>query len=156
VEIDNPESPLIVILMSLEEKRTRIVEEMNYLPDRFERFTYLVDYGRNQAAFPEEFRTDTFLIEGCQSLLWLVPELKDGVCAFKAESDSSIVKGIASLICDFYSEETPEDILKGEVKFLQEVGVDQHLSSNRRNGLGKVDERIKRFANSCLEPNDMQ
>ncbi len=142
--------------MSLEEKRTRIVEEMNYLPDRFERFTYLVDFGRNQAAFPAEFRTDTFLIEGCQSLLWLVPELKDGVCFFKAESDSSIVKGIASLICDFYSEETPEDILKGDVKFLEEVGVDQHLSSNRRNGLGKVDERIKRFANSCLETNDMQ
>ncbi len=142
--------------MSLEEKRTRIVEEMNYLPDRFERFTYLVDYGRNQAAFPDELQTDTFLIDGCQSQLWLVPELKDGMCVFKAESDSSIVKGIASLICDFYSEETPENILKGDVKFLEEVGVDQHLSSNRRNGLGKVDERIKRFANSCLEPDDTQ
>lgn len=142
--------------MSLEEKRTRIVEEMSYLPDRFERFTYLVDYGRNQTAFPEVFQTDTFLIDGCQSQLWLVPELKDGVCVFKAESDSSIVKGIASMICDFYSEETPENILKGDVKFLSEVGVDQHLSSNRRNGLGKVDERIKRFANSCLEPNDIK
>ena len=84
--------------MSLEEKRTRIVEEMNYLPDRFERFTYLVDYGRNQAAFPKEFRTDTFLIEGCQSLLWLVPELKDGVCLFKAESDSSMALRFSPLI----------------------------------------------------------
>ena len=136
--------------MSLAEKSSRIVEEMSYLPDRFERFTYLVDYGRNQAQFPTELQTETFRVEGCQSQLWLVPEFRDGKCYFLAESDSSIVKGIASMICDYYSDERPEDILKGDVKFLEEVGVDQHLSSNRRNGLGKVDERIKRFATSCL------
>lgn len=137
--------------MSLAEKSTRIVEEMSYLPDRFERFTYLVDYGRNQPAFPAELQTETFRVDGCQSQLWLVPELRDGKCYFRADSDSSIVKGIASIICDYYSDEMPEDILKGDVTFLEEVGVDQHLSSNRRNGLGKVDERIKRFAGSCLE-----
>ncbi|MEX0326657.1 MAG: SufE family protein [Puniceicoccaceae bacterium] len=137
--------------MSLEEKRNRIVEDMSFLPDRFERFTYIVDYGRNSEDVPDSMRTDTFRVEGCQSQLWLVPEFRDGKCYFLAESDSSIVKGIASLICDYYSDETPETILGGDVKFLEEVGVDQHLSSNRRNGLGKVDERIKRFATSCLE-----
>ena len=138
--------------MSLKDKSTRIIEEMSYLPDRFERFTYLVDYGRNQADFPAELQTGTFKLDGCQSQLWLVPEFRDGKCFFRADSDSSIVKGIASMICDYYSDETPETILNGDVKFLEEVGVDQHLSSNRRNGLGKVDERIKRFASSCLEP----
>ena len=135
--------------MGLEEKRNRIVEDMSYLPDRFERFTYLVDFGRQAEPFPPELQTETFQIEGCQSQLWLVPEFRDGLCYFRADSDSAIVKGIASLICDYYSGETPSDILAGDVGFLQEVGVDQHLSSNRRNGLGKVDERIKRFAGSC-------
>jgi cysteine desulfuration protein SufE len=90
-------------------------------------------------------------VEGCQSQLWLVPAFRDGLCHFRADSDSSIVKGIASLICDYFSGESPETILSGDIRFLEEVGVDQHLSSNRRNGLGKVDERIKRFAQSCLE-----
>ena len=139
--------------MSLEEKRTKIIEDMSFLPDRFERFTYIVDYGRDQEPFPEDLRDDTFRVEGCQSQLWLVPEFDNGICRFIADSDSSIVKGIASIICDYYSNETPETILAGDVKFLEEVGVDQHLSSNRRNGLGKVDERIKRFAASCLEAN---
>ncbi len=80
-----------------------------------------------------------------------MPEYKDGQCHFRVDSDSSIVMGIASLICDYYGGESPGTILEGNLEFLTEVGVDQHLSSNRRNGLGKVDERIKRFAKSCLE-----
>jgi cysteine desulfuration protein SufE len=137
--------------MSLEEKRTRIVEEMGYLPDRFERFTYIVDVGKNHPELDESFRTDTFKVEGCQSQLWLVPGFKDGLCSFHADSDSAIVKGIAAMICDYFSGETPEEILEGDVGFFEEVGIDQHLSSNRRNGLGKLDERIKRFASSCIE-----
>ncbi|MEX0323645.1 MAG: SufE family protein [Puniceicoccaceae bacterium] len=137
--------------MSLEEKRSRIVEEMGYLPDRFERFTYIVDFGKNLPELDESYRTDTFKIDGCQSQLWLVPEFKDGTCSFSADSDSAIVKGIAAMICNYFSGETPEAIMEGDVTFLQEVGVDQHLSSNRRNGLGKLDERIKRFASSCIE-----
>ena len=129
---------------------------MSFLPDRFERFSYIVDYGRNSPALADSMRTDTFRVEGCQSQLWLVPEYRDGKCFFRAESDSSIVKGIASMICDYYSDETPEIVLSGDVGFLEEVGVDQHLSSNRRNGLGKVDERIKRFATSCLEVGNPQ
>lgn len=137
--------------MALKEKRDRIVEDMSFLPDRFERFTYIVDYAKDREALPESLRSEAFRVEGCQSQLWLVPEFKEGLCHFRADSDSAIVKGIASLICDFYSGEDPETIMGGDVKFLEEVGVDQHLSSNRRNGLGKVDERIKRFAASCLE-----
>ena len=140
-----------LVVMALEEKRDRIVEDMSFLPDRFERFTYIVDFGKDREALPDDVRTDTFKVEGCQSQLWLVPAFRDGLCWFRADSDSAIVKGIATMICEYYSGETPEAILDGDVKFLEEVGVDQHLSSNRRNGLGKVDERIKRFAASCLE-----
>lgn len=137
--------------MGLKEKRQHLIDEMSYLPDRFERFTYVVDYAKDRPCLPAELRLDSFRVEGCQSQLWLVPELKDGLCYFKADSDSAIVKGIASIICDYFSGETPATVLEGDVKFLEEVGVDQHLSSNRRNGLGKVEERIKRFAESCVE-----
>lgn len=137
--------------MSLKEKSDRFVEEMGLLPDRFERFTYIVDHGKHHEPLPPELRTETFRVEGCQSQLWLVPEFHDGVCRFRADSDSAIVKGIAAIICDYYNGEKPETILGGDVRFLEEVGVDQHLSSNRRNGLGQVDNRIKRFAKSCLE-----
>jgi cysteine desulfuration protein SufE len=140
-----------VLPMSMEETRLRITEEMGYLPDRFERFSYIVDIGKTMDPLPPEFRTETFQIEGCQSQLWLVPALDNGICRFRADSDSAIVKGIAAIICLYYSEETPEAILTGDVRFLEAVGIDQHLSSNRRNGLGKVDERIKRFAKSCLD-----
>lgn len=136
--------------MSLDEKKQRIVEDMSVLPDRFERFQYIVDFGRETAALEEALRIDTFRVEGCQSQLWLVPEQRDGKCYFRADSDSAIVKGIASIISHFYSGETPQTILSGSTDFLIEVGVDQHLSSNRRNGLGKVDERIKRFAKSVM------
>jgi cysteine desulfuration protein SufE len=142
--------------MALAEKSQRIVEDMSFLPDRFERFTYLVDYAKDREPLPESLRTETFRVEGCQSQLWLIPEFREGRCFFQADSDSSIVKGIASIICDYYSGETPETILTGDVHFLEEVGVDQHLSSNRRNGLGKVDERIKRFADSCLKAESSQ
>ena len=137
--------------MGLQEKRQRMIEEMSYLPDRFERFTYVVDYAKDRPSLPPELRMDSFRVEGCQSQLWLVPEWREGRCHFKADSDSAIVKGIATIICDYFSGETPEDIVAGDVAFLREVGVDQHLSSNRRNGLGKVEERIKRFAHSCIE-----
>jgi len=137
--------------MALQEKRQRLVDDMSFLPDRFERFTYIVDYGKDRDALGDDLRTDSFRVEGCQSQLWLVPEFREGLCHFRADSDSAIVKGIASIICDYYSGETPETVLSGDVEFLKEVGVDQHLSSNRRNGLGKVDERIKRFAASCRE-----
>jgi cysteine desulfuration protein SufE len=137
--------------MGLQEKREQLIEEMSYLPDRFERFTYVVDYAKDRPALSEDMRLDTFRVEGCQSQLWLVPEWRGGSCYFRADSDSSIVKGIATIICDYFSGESPETILSGDVSFLQEVGVDQHLSSNRRNGLGKVEERIKRFAQSCLD-----
>lgn len=137
--------------MGLKEKRQRLMDEMSYLPDRFERFTYVVDYAKDRPSLPPELRMDSFRVEGCQSQLWLVPEWREGHCHFQADSDSAIVKGIATIICDYFSGETPADILAGDVAFLSEVGVDQHLSSNRRNGLGKVEERIKRFARSCID-----
>lgn len=136
--------------MTLEDKKRALVEEMTLIPDPYERLGYVVDRGKNTAGLTEDLRIDSFKIEGCMSQLWVVPEFKDGLCFYRSESDSAIVKGIASVLCDFYSEAKPEDIIDVDAGFLGEVGITQHLSPNRRNGLSRIVESIQRFAKSCL------
>ncbi len=135
--------------MTLAEKQNDLVEEINLIPDAYERLGHIVELGKKAEGLPEDLRIDSFKIEGCMSQLWVVPEFKDGLCFFRSESDSAIVKGIASLLCNFYSEATPDDIIANDASFLGEVGVTQHLSPNRRNGLGRIVESVQRFAQSC-------
>lgn len=136
--------------MSLESKKATLVEEITLIPDAYERLGYIVDRGKNAKELPDDLRIDSFKIEGCMSQLWVVPEYKEGLCYYKSESDSAIVKGIASLLCDFYSEAKPEDVVATDADFLGEVGITQHLSPNRRNGLSHIVESIQRFAKSCM------
>ena len=136
--------------MTLEQKKDALVEEITLIPDAYERLGYIVDRGKKAEGLTEDLRIDSFKIEGCMSQLWVVPAYKEGLCSFKSESDSAIVKGIASLLCDFYSEATPDDIRKTDADFLSEVGITQHLSPNRRNGLSRIVESIQHFAKSCL------
>ena len=136
--------------MTLEQKKDALVEEITLIPDAHERLGYIVDRGKKADGLTEDLRIDSFKIEGCMSQLWVVPAYKKGLCSFKSESDSAIVKGIASLLCDFYSEAKPDDIRKTNADFLSEVGITQHLSPNRRNGLSRIVESIQHFANSCL------
>ncbi len=136
--------------MTLEEKKNTLVEEITLIPDAYERLGYIVDRGKKAEGLTEDLRIDSFKIEGCMSQLWVVPSFKNGLCKFRSESDSAIVKGIASLLCDFYSEAKPEEIVKTDADFLGEVGITQHLSPNRRNGLSRIVESIQRFAQSCL------
>jgi cysteine desulfuration protein SufE len=136
--------------MTLEEKKEALVEEITLIPDPYERLGYIVDRGKKAEGLSEDLRIDSFKIEGCMSQLWVVPEFKKGNCQFHSESDSAIVKGIASLLCDFYSDAKPEEILETDADFLGDVGITQHLSPNRRNGLSRIVESIQRFAKSCL------
>ena len=136
--------------MTLEQKKDALVEEITLIPDAYERLGYIVDRGKKADSLTEDLRIDSFKIEGCMSQLWVVPAYKEGLCSFKSESDSAIVKGIASLLCDFYSEAKPDDIRKTDADFLSEVGITQHLSPNRRNGLSRIVEFIQHFAKSCL------
>jgi cysteine desulfuration protein SufE len=136
--------------MTLEQKKDALVEEITLIPDAYERLGYIVDRGKKADGLTEDLRIDSFKIEGCMSQLWVVPAYKEGLCSFKSESDSAIVKGIASLLCDFYSEAKPDDIRKTDAEFLSEVGITQHLSPNRRNGLSRIVESIQHFAKSCL------
>ena len=119
--------------MTLEQKKNALVEEIMLIPDAYERLGYIVDRGKKAEGLTQDLRIDSFKIEGCMSQLWVVPTYKEGLCSFKSESDSAIVKGIASLLCDFYSDAKPDDIRRTDAEFLSAVGITQHLSPNRRN-----------------------
>lgn len=140
--------------MSLQEKKAELVEEISLIPDAYERLGYIVERGKKAKGLPEDLRIDSFKIEGCMSQLWVVPKFEGGRCYFGSESDSAIVKGIAELLCDFYSDAPPEDIAATDADFLGELGITQHLSPNRRNGLSRIVEFIQRFAKSCAADNN--
>ena len=137
--------------MTIHEKRDALVEALSLLPDNDERFTYLISAGRRFPAMDPKDRLDERLLPGCISRLWLLPEYRDGRCHFQMDADAQITKGIAAVVCQLYSGETPRDVIDLEIDFLADVGVTQLLSPNRRNGLSSLRARIKAFAESCLE-----
>ena len=136
--------------MTILEKRDALVETLSLLPDNDERFTYLIAAGRRFPAMDPKDRLDERLLPGCISRLWLLPEYREGRCHFQMDADAQITKGIAAVVCQLYSGETPADIIALDIDFLAEVGVTQLLSPNRRNGLSSLRRRIKAFAESCL------
>ena len=138
-------------IMSIEDKRDQLVEELIPFEDHLERLTYVIDRAKDLPGLEDAYKIDTFLIKGCVSQLWIFPSFSDGKCNFQADSEASITKGTASLLCELYSGETPEDILRLEPDFLAEVGITQHLSPNRRNGLTGVREKIKAYAQMQLD-----
>ena len=137
--------------MSIEEKRDQLVEELVPFEDHLDRFAYVIDRAKDSPGLEDEYKIETFLIKGCISQLWIFPKSENGKCFFKADSDASITKGTATLLCELYSGETPEEIIRLEPDFLAEVGITQHLSPNRRNGLTGVREKIKSYAQHCLD-----
>ena len=139
--------------VSIEDKRDQLVEELIPFEDHLERLTYVIDRAKDKPGLDEEYKIDTFLIKGCVSQLWIFPSFVDGKCHYQADSEASITKGTASLLCDLYSGESPADIISLEPDFLSDVGITQHLSPNRRNGLTGVREKIKAYAQMQLGQN---
>lgn len=133
-------------MTTLAEKKRDLVTRLSLLDDWQDRMSYVVDLGRKFPALPDAMKTPDHRIEGCISNLWFVPEFRDGACHYRCDSDAAIVKGIASLLCDFYSGQPPAEVLRHEPAFLAEVGITQHLSPNRRNGLGRLWAKIRDFA----------
>ena len=130
-------------------RRDQLLADLQLWPDPHARLDYLMDLARERTPLPEEFRTEAYRLEGCLSNLWIRPELRDGRCWFPCAADSLVVNSIAGLLCEFYSDATPADILALDPSFLKDVGITQHLSSNRRNALTKVWGVIRGFAEKC-------
>jgi cysteine desulfuration protein SufE len=130
----------------MEERTTRIKERFLRFKDWEDRYRELIQLGRDLPAYPEERREDKFKVKGCQSQVWLYPEFKDGKVYFLADSDAVLVKGIVGLLTSVYSDATPEEILTTAPEFLKEVGIQEHLSMNRSNGLAAMMKQIQMYA----------
>jgi cysteine desulfuration protein SufE len=132
--------------MTLDEKKTELIERLLILPSAQDRLMYLVEKGKKAPPLDAAFKTDQYRVEGCLSNLWFVPEFDGKNCWFKADGDSLIVRSIAILLCNFYSGSPPSEIVNRDPAFLSEAGITQHLSPNRRNGLSRLWEKIHDFA----------
>jgi cysteine desulfuration protein SufE len=111
-----------------------------------DRYRELIHLGKNLPVFPEDKRDDKYKVKGCQSQVWLYPEFKEGKVFFHADSDAVLVKGIVGLLTSVYSDATPDEILQTKPDFLQEVGITEHLSMNRTNGLAAMMKQIQMYA----------
>ncbi len=136
--------------MTLPEKRDALVAEFSKIYGAPERMARVIEHGRRAVPLEAEFKTDHHRVAGCLSNLWLVSAFADGKCTFRCDSDSAIVKGIATILCEFYSHHRPEEIIAIDPAFLGPVGITQHLTPNRRNALARVWETIRKFAQSHL------
>lgn len=132
--------------MTIKEIQNDIVSKFEEITEWDEKYALLIKFGREIDEFSEEFRVDKNKIEGCQSQVWLNASFKDGKIYFDADSDSTIVKGLAALLLKVYSEQTPSDILSSPPDFLHKIGIDSHLSPTRKNGLGAMLKQIQLYA----------
>ncbi|MEN9652364.1 MAG: hypothetical protein RL303_84 [Verrucomicrobiota bacterium] len=134
----------------LASRREALIAELEPFADHHERFQYVIDRAKSAPSLPADLKLEAFLIEGCTSNLWLVPSLEAGVCRFRCDADSLITKGVASLVCEFYDGAPPAEIAETDADFLSAVGITQHLSPNRRNGLTNLVGKIRGFARAAV------
>ncbi|MDR2429879.1 MAG: SufE family protein [Puniceicoccales bacterium] len=137
--------------MTLAEKRLALLDELTPIEDPHERFQYIIDRAKNTPPLDPQYKIPPLLIEGCTSSLWMYPSQNPAThtCQFRADADSLITKGIATLVCEYYSDATPVEILATSTDFLRDVGITQHLSPNRRNGLANLVSKIHAYATLC-------
>lgn len=124
----------------------RIVDDFAVFEDWMDKYAYLIELGGELEKMNEEWKTEENLIKGCQSKVWLHAELKDDLLYFTADSDAIITKGIAALLLRVFSGQKPEDIAKADVHFIDEIGLSQHLSPTRSNGLLAMVKQIRMYA----------
>ena len=133
-------------MSTIQEIQDGIIAEFNDFDDWLDRYQLLIDLGGEQEPLPQEYKTDNNLIEGCQSRVWLQADYVDGKVFFRAESDAMIVKGIVSLLIKVYSGHTPDEILACEPYFVEAIGLKEHLSPTRSNGLLAMIKQMRLYA----------
>lgn len=131
---------------TINEIQDEIIEEMEMFDEWLDRYQQIIEYGRTLPAFPEELRTEQNKIDGCQSQVWFVASLKDGKVIYQADSDAILVKGIAAMLVRVLSGQTPKDIVDADLYFIREIGLQEHLSPTRSNGLAAMLHQMKLYA----------
>ncbi|MEN8124699.1 MAG: SufE family protein [Bacteroidota bacterium] len=132
--------------MTIKEIQEEIIDEFSMFDDWMERYDYIIDLGKSLPLIDDESKTDDNLIKGCQSKVWLQTELIDGKLIFKADGDAILTKGIVALLLRVFSNQTPKDILNNELFFIDEIGLKEHLSPTRANGLVSMIKQFKLYA----------
>ncbi len=132
--------------MTINEIQDNIIDEFSIFDDWMDKYQLLIDLGNSLEAINEKYKAPQFLIEGCQSRVWLQAEYQDGIVIFKAESDAVIVKGIVSLLIKVLSNHTPDEILNTDLYFVEQIGLKEHLSPTRSNGLVSMIKQMRLYA----------
>ena len=132
--------------MTINEIQKEIVEEFSAFEDWMDKYSYLIELGNDLKDLDPKDKIDQFIIKGCQSRVWLVSDFQDGKIIFRGESDAVIVKGLVALLLRVVSNRTPQEILNNELFFIDEIGLKQHLSPTRSNGLLAMIKQIKLYA----------
>ncbi|MEQ8320894.1 MAG: SufE family protein [Rhodospirillales bacterium] len=120
---------------SIADVQEELIEEFQFLDDWMDRYKHIIDLGKQLPPFPEEWMNDVYKVRGCQSQVWLKPETTDGRLVFHAASDAAIVSGLIAILLRIYSDRTPEEILATPPNFIEGIGLNEHLSPSRSNGL---------------------
>lgn len=141
--------------MTINQKQDEIIAEMSDIDDWMDRYSYIIDLGNSLPPISEEYKTPQHLIEGCQSRVWLNASLSpEGKVEFTADSDAIIVKGIISMLIDVLSGHTPQEILDSDLYFIDRIGLSEHLSPTRSNGLLAMVKQMRLYALAFKQLNE--
>lgn len=132
--------------MTINEAQDEVIEEFSDFTDWMDKYQLLIDLGNEQKPLDEKYKTESNLIDGCQSRVWLQADYVDGKIIFTAESDALIVKGIIALLIRVLSGHTPQEILDADLYFIDKIGLKEHLSPTRSNGLLAMVKQIRMYA----------
>ena len=132
--------------MTINEIQDQIIEEFAQFGDWMERYEYLIDLGRSLGPFDDRHKTPEYLIEGCQSKVWLFPTFETGIITFTAESDALITRGIVALLVRVFSGRTPVEIVDANIYFIEKIGLRENLSPTRSNGLLAMMKQMRLYA----------
>ena len=132
--------------MSINEIQDEIIEEFAGFDDWMDKYQLLIDLGNDQEPLDEKYKVESNLIDGCQSRVWLQADYADGMITFNAESDALIVKGIVALLIRVLSGHTPDEILNADLYFIEQIGLKEHLSPTRSNGLLAMVKQMRMYA----------
>ena len=132
--------------MRISEIQNEIIEEFSLFEDWMQKYEYIIELGKTIKPIDDKNKVDSNLIKGCQSKLWLHAELKNGKVIYTADSEAIITKGIAAVLLRVFSNQTPDDIINSDVDYIDKIGLKEHLSPTRANGLVSMVKQLKYYA----------
>lgn len=132
--------------MTINELQDNVIEEFSAFDDWMDKYALLIDLGNSLPPLEDKYKTESNLIEGCQSRVWLQADYEEGKIIFKGESDAVIVKGIVSLLINVLTGHTPQEILDTDLYFIEQIGLKEHLSPTRSNGLVAMVKQMRMYA----------